>query len=82
MTKQENIDNPNSCWNKAAPDAVVFVLKDTDPSFAATVKFWAGERVRLGCNGWTDDKIRGAIQTADEVAQTQGERYPCDSARL
>ena len=41
MTKTENIDNPNSCWNKAAGDEPVFVLRANDPIAPAVVRLWA-----------------------------------------
>lgn len=71
MTKRENIDNPNSCWNKAADDATVFVLKDTDPVFTETVRFWAAKRVEYGIDPPDSPKIRDAVEMADEV-EVQG----------
>jgi hypothetical protein len=74
MTKQQNIDDPNSCWNKAGPGERVFVLRDRDDAMAATIRFWAHERVRLGLNKPGDAKTASALAGADEVEQIQAAR--------
>lgn len=40
-TKRENILNPASCWNRAAPDEPVFVLRANDPLAPQIVREWA-----------------------------------------
>lgn len=49
-TKQENIDNPESCWNKAGPNEPVFVLRGTDVLAMGIVHQWA--------NGYLMSKAR------------------------
>lgn len=64
MLKKDEIANPTSCFNKARDDQVIFVLLDSDDAFAATVRFWAGERLRIGKNRLEDAKIQGALEDA------------------
>lgn len=40
-TKDENILNPNTCWNRAEPDEPIFVLRANDPAAPVTVVMWA-----------------------------------------
>lgn len=67
MLKQEEIDKENSCWNKAKPDELVFILLGRDPAAATTVREWCVERKFLGLNQSTDPKIIEALQWADAV---------------
>lgn len=46
MTKQELIDDPNSCWNKAADDEPLFVLRAKDLLAPKAVKRWAEMALR------------------------------------
>lgn len=41
MLKRDEIEQPNSCLNKAAADEPVFVLRAKDPLAAQTVERWA-----------------------------------------
>ena len=67
MKKKDEREIQDSCWNKAKEDETVFVILDRDPAFAATVRFWIGERLRLGINKLEDAKIKTAGDTADRV---------------
>lgn len=40
-TKADNITNPASCWNRAANEEPVFVLRATDPNAHKLVTQWA-----------------------------------------
>lgn len=40
-TKQENINDAQSCWNSAQLDEPIFVLKSTDSDAPTTVRIWA-----------------------------------------
>ncbi len=64
MLKREEVLEPNSCWNKADPKEMVFVLLGRDAAFPATVRFWAAERIRLGKNQPGDDQITDALTEA------------------
>lgn len=50
-TKQSNIVDPESCWNKAKPDEPVFVLKASDDIAPATVIMWCANYLRSK-GGW------------------------------
>lgn len=67
MKKRDELADPNSCMNKADNDEFVFVLRQKDPAIAATIRFWASERVRIGKNKADDPKILGALAEADEI---------------
>jgi hypothetical protein len=56
-TKNRNIINPDSCWNKAADDEPVFVLRAKDPLAHAIVVIWAN-RYMFEKGGW--DKMTEA----------------------
>lgn len=64
MIKRDEIANPNSCLNKAADDEMLFVLREKDEAMAATIEFWANERLKLGLNWESDSKITEARATA------------------
>lgn len=70
MIKVEEINNPNSCLNKAKDGEMLFVLLARDPAFASTVRFWIQERIRLGLNAEQDVKIQEAANCAHVVATT------------
>lgn len=63
--------NPGSfdCYAAALPDEPLFHLLGRDPAFPATVRFWMGERSRLGKNVESDDlgKLGEAGQVADKA---------------
>ena len=62
-------NNPGNvdCYALALPDEHVFVLLGRDPATPATVRFWMGERARLGKNVDPDDlhKLGEAGMVAD-----------------
>lgn len=64
MRKMEEIRTADSCINKAEPNEMMFVLLARDAAAPATIRFWCEERVRLGLNLPTSDKIREAELTA------------------
>lgn len=39
--KTVELQNPNSCLNKAAPDEFIFVLRANDPAAPNTIEHWA-----------------------------------------
>lgn len=68
MIKRDELADPNSCLNKNTNDeTILFVLKDTDEAMAGTIRFWIGERIKLGLNKPGDKKLLTAERTADEV---------------
>lgn len=71
MTKKENIEDPNSCWNTSKDGDIIFILKQKDKSAPETIRFWAGNRVGKGLNLITDAKIQDALRIADEIEARQ-----------
>lgn len=41
MTKDENISDPNSCWNRAAAKEPIFILCANDEIAPIVIKYWA-----------------------------------------
>lgn len=48
MKKRDEIEQPNSCLNKAAEDEPVFVLRAKDPIAPAAVEEWARQAQQTG----------------------------------
>lgn len=67
MRKCDEEADPSSCWNRAMPHEEVFVLLGRDPAVAATLRFWAEERVRLGNNKAGDLQITLALLMAGRL---------------
>lgn len=74
MFKHEELADPCSCWNKAGDNTFVFILIDMDEAMAATMRFWIGERIRLGLNKPGDFKLLCAEQKAEQVELLQAGR--------
>jgi len=51
MLKREEIENPESCLNKAASDEPLFVLRANDENAPASVAAWARDYI-VGKGGW------------------------------
>lgn len=69
-------NNPGSfdCYAAALPDEPLFHLLGRDPAFPATVRFWMGERARLGKNVESDDinKVGEAALVAQQAETWRG----------
>lgn len=75
MKKYEERDNPNTCWNKAREDEMLFVLLERDDAFPGTVRYWISERIRLGLNKPGDEKLvraEAAAKYVEESLQRKG----------
>lgn len=87
-TKRENLENPDSCWNKAADDEPVFVLRANDPAASLAVMHW----VKITEKMHDDTKRGNALAVAramdewrieqqrvrDESAAKQSHKLLCD----
>jgi hypothetical protein len=60
VKKRDELADPNSCFNRAADDEILFVLLQRDPATPNTIRAWIRERIRLGLNSAGDDKIQSA----------------------
>jgi len=67
MRKQDELEDPGSCWNKARDHEMLFVLLGRDKCAPATIRFWCMERIRKGKNKNTDLQIQEALQCADAM---------------
>lgn len=67
MLKSEELSDPNSCFNKANDNELIFVLLGRDPAAAKTVRGWCVERLRLKKNKVDDPQIREAFAWAHSV---------------
>ncbi len=67
MRKDQEIADPNSCFNRANMDTRMFVLLDWDPATPATARAWAKERIARGLNQPEDRQIKEALAYADAV---------------
>lgn len=72
-TKQELIDDPNSVWNKSAPDEPLFILCARDLIASGKVREWAGTARASGVN---DAKVASAMEVADAMEQWPVRRFP------
>lgn len=73
MKKSDEASQPNSCWNRATDNELVFVLRGVDAASPDTIRWWASERIRLGKNRDTDQQITSALALAAamETERTQ-----------
>lgn len=67
MMKKDEITNPNSCLNKAAPDEMIFVLRARDECAADTIRYWVALRLIKDKNMPSDIKIREALDIANAM---------------
>jgi len=78
MIKRDEIEHPESCFNKASDQERLFVLLARDPAAPVAVRAWIDERIRLGKNKPDDDQIREARECASRM---EAERAEIESAR-
>lgn len=73
MTKKEMIEDPNSCFNKAADNEPLFVLRAQDIFAPMFVKKWAEtlSSMRLG-----EKKIAGAWRVVEEMLRWPNRKIP------
>lgn len=65
MLKQmENADG-RSCWNRALPNEMTFVLLGRDAAAPVAIRAWVAERILLGKNTKDDHQILEALQCAE-----------------
>lgn len=71
-TKRENLTNPKSCWNKAADDEPLFILRANDPVASKVVRIWAS--LSEGMKTQPRVKTGGAWQVAVAMENWREER--------
>jgi hypothetical protein len=67
MLKLDELQDPESCWNRAHDNEMVFAILGRDAAAPTTIRFWAWERIRLGKNLPTDLQILNALSAADRI---------------
>lgn len=71
MLKQQEIEQPNSTWNKAKPDEPVFIIRGQDAVAAQAILDWA---MRAQMAGASAEKVAYARIFAGEVREWQAVR--------
>lgn len=64
MIKRDEIEHPESCFNKAQDGERLFVMLARDPAAPPAIRLWIAERIRLGKNKPDDAQIREAEECA------------------
>lgn len=76
MLKKDELRNPTSCLNKAAPDEPVFVLRGKDIIAAATVRHWA----TMAAGTHEASKVTEATSLANQMEDWCKRNVPSDAA--
>ena len=72
-TKQQEIDDPHSTWNKIGPDEPIFILRAQDTIAPGTVRDWArGAKMR----GASVAKVHEAEALADAMEEWPKRKDP------
>jgi hypothetical protein len=65
MTKQTELRDPASHFNRARPYEMLFVLMGRDACAARTIRYWVQLRIEAGVNQAGDEQLREALRIAD-----------------
>jgi len=68
MTKRLEKEDPQSCWNKAKEDELMFILLERDICMADTIRYWVERRIKTDKNKPGDPQIKEALNLAEYVA--------------
>lgn len=69
MRKFQELNNANSCLNKAKPNELIFILRGHDLASPFAIEQWCAERIRLGKNKEDDDQIIEARLVAESMRE-------------
>lgn len=64
MIKSDEMEHPESCFNKAGENERLFVLLARDPAAPVAIRAWVAERIRLSKNTAEDPQILEALECA------------------
>lgn len=78
MIKRDEIEDSESCFNKAADSERLFILLARDPATPAAIRAWVNERIRLGKNTPGDSQVCEALECA---ALMEMERVEIEASR-
>lgn len=73
MTKFDEVIKPQSCFNKAADNEMLFILLGRDEAAPVAIRAWVQERIRLGKNAPGDAKLIEAWACADQMERERKE---------
>lgn len=82
MTKELELSDPNSCFNKARPDEQIFVLREKDLAAPETILYWIQQRMRLMLNIAGDEKLTAAKQWVVDVMCIQSQAMKLKNEEL
>ena len=71
MIKACEATDPQSCFNRALDDEMMFVLLARDIVAPRLVRMWVLERIAYGKNKWGDKQITEALECADRMEHQQ-----------
>jgi hypothetical protein len=71
MLKSMERSQPDSCWNRANDDEIIFVLLGRDQAAPMAILKWCEWRISLGKNTETDQQILSARMDAAEIVYRQ-----------
>jgi hypothetical protein len=71
MRKHLEKTDPNSCFNRALDEELVFTLLSRDAAAPAAIEAWITERLRLGLNMPYDSQI---VRALSDVTCMRAER--------
>ena len=69
MRKTQELQNPNSCMNRAESEELTFVLLGRDIAAPYAIRTWVNARIVLGKNQATDQQIVDALNIAQQMEQ-------------
>ncbi len=67
MRRQDEETDPGSCFNRARPSEMVFVLLGRDPAAPIAIRAWIKSRIRFGKNQPGDAQLVEAEQCASAM---------------
>lgn len=73
MLKRDEIDDTNSCFNRAGEGERIFILLARDVAAPTAIRAWVAERIRLGKNELTDAQIVEALECAIRMDRERAE---------
>lgn len=74
VRKLDEIEQPTSCLNKAAPEEPIFVLRAKDPEAPDTVRTWANNARTRGTH--EPEKIAEAFALAEQMDEYRRRVHP------
>lgn len=74
MRRKFELADPESCFNRAEDEEMLFVLLARDAAAPVAIRAWVEERIRLGKNQVDDAQIREALGCARIMEEQRRDR--------